>query len=75
MCSYCVAYLVTYALIRVPTNFISAVVLLGHNHVLMLMLIPFSVSPATISYECHMPIHFFHVYSVIISFIFICDVV
>jgi len=75
MCTYCVAYLVTYALIRLPTNFISAVVLLGDNHILMLTLASFSVSPATIGYDCHMPIHFFHVYSVIISFIFVCAMV
>ena len=74
-CAYCVAYLVTYALIRVPTNFISAVVLLCNNHVSMLMLVSFSVSLATIGYEYHMPINFFHVYSVIVSFIFVCAVV
>ena len=74
-CAYCVAYLVTYALIRVPTNFISAVVLLWDNHVSMLMLVSFSVSLATIGYEYHMPINFFHVYSVIVSFIFVCAVV
>jgi Pyruvate/2-oxoacid:ferredoxin oxidoreductase delta subunit len=41
----------------------------------MLMLVSFSVSPATIGYECHMPIYFFHVYSVIVSFIFVCAAV
>lgn len=74
-CAFCVAYLVIYALIRVPKNFISAVILLGDNHVLMLMLVSFSVSPATIGYECHMSIHFFRVYSVIVSFILVCAVV
>lgn len=70
-CAYCVAYLVTCALIRVPTNFISVVILLWDNRVSMLRLVSFSVTPATIGYECHMPISFVYTVSSLVLYLYV----